>query len=383
MNAQSRSEAVTKLKEDGISIQTIEELQGILFKEVSLTLRKVKHKHFVVFIRQFSTLIKAGISINDATDILAKQTESKLLAETLAEISKEIRKGNPFSKAAEKFPKIFPALFINMMRVGEASGQVDEILDRMAVYYEKQYETRQKVKAALTYPTLLFIITIVIFIFMLSFIVPRFTSMFSSLNAELPTITRVVLSLSHALQQYWIYLFVLIAICLIIFIYTRNIPSMKYYRDVLKLRFPIFGNLLLKDAMARMTRTLSVLYSATVPIIEAISIVQIVMNNDVINKVLDKSKISLEKGKSMTEPFANHWAFPSFVSKMIAVGEQSGSLDLMLEKIADYYESEVQHATDQLKSLIEPILILFIAFLVGVIVLSIMIPMLKIFQQVR
>lgn len=315
--------------------------------------------------------------------LLAKQTESKLLAETLAEISKEIRKGNPFSKAAEKFPKIFPALFINMMRVGEASGQVDEILDRMAVYYEKQYETRQKVKAALTYPTLLFIITIVIFIFMLSFIVPRFTSMFSSLNAELPTITRVVLSLSHALQQYWIYLFVLIAICLIIFIYTRNIPSMKYYRDVLKLRFPIFGNLLLKDAMARMTRTLSVLYSATVPIIEAISIVQIVMNNDVINKVLDKSKISLEKGKSMTEPFANHWAFPSFVSKMIAVGEQSGSLDLMLEKIADYYESEVQHATDQLKSLIEPILILFIAFLVGVIVLSIMIPMLKIFQQVR
>jgi len=383
VKATDRNEAVQKLKEDGVSVQSLEQLQGFLYKEIKLSPSKIKHKHFIIFLRQFSTLIKAGISINESTTILAKQTESKKLAQALEEISEDIREGNPFSQGAEKFPHIFPSLFNNMMKVGEASGQVDEILERLADYYETQFETRQKVKSALTYPVLLLFITITIFIFMLTVIVPKFTDMFASLNADLPKITLIILSISDFLKQYWIILFLFVAALIGAYIYLKRKPSMKYYFDMLKLKMPIFGNILQKDALARMTRTLGILYSATVPIIESLTIVQRVINNDVLTKVLEQSKDSLENGESMTIPLEGHWAFPSFVSRMIAVGEQSGSLDLMLEKIADFYESEVKHATDQLKSLIEPVLIIFVAFLVGIIVLSIMIPMLSIFQQIQ
>ncbi|MEY2192659.1 type II secretion system F family protein [Neobacillus sp. BF23-41] len=381
VNAGSKREAMEKLKEEGIRVIEITQVpETLMTKDITLG-APVKLQDFVIYLRQFSTLIKAGVTVVEATAILALQTESKALKKALLDVEQEMREGNPLSEAAAKHKKIFNQMFINLVKAGEISGNLDETLDRLAEHFEKQHYTRQKIVSALSYPIAVGIIAIIVVIFLLVAVVPTFVSMFDDMGGELPAITKFVLSASGFMQSFWWIVVLMIFAIVFLITYLKKNNQTKYYFDYILLKMPIFGNLLQKAALARMMRTLSSLFSSSVPILQAMSIVEKVVENEVLAKVIRESRDSLEKGRSMTDPMQRHWAFPPLVTQMIAIGEETGALDAMLSKIAEFYEKEVENGTDRLKSLIEPIMIVFLAGLVGTIVTSIMVPMFSMFDQ--
>ncbi|WP_445612794.1 type II secretion system F family protein [Geobacillus sp. YF-1] len=381
--AASRREAALKLREKGVRPTIIAEVPPTVWnKEISIG-RPVKLQHFVVFLRQFATLVRAGVTIVDSIRILSEQTESKALARALLDMEQHLREGNPLSAAAAKHPRIFPPLFVNMARAGEASGTLDETLDRLADHFEKVHRTRQKIVSALAYPVAVAIIATAVVIFLLVSVVPTFVDMFADFHAELPAITKFVLKASAFMQRYW-WLVALGGIGVgAAFAALRRQKRTKYYLDYAAMRLPIFGKLMQKAALARMTRTLSSLVSSSVPILEALAISGRVVENEVIAAVLDEARAALERGRSLAEPLRRHWAFPPLVAQMIAIGEQTGSLDAMLGKVADFYEAEVDAGTDRLKSLIEPLMIVLLAGVVGTIVTSIIVPMYDIFNHIQ
>lgn len=378
----SKRDAMQKLGKNGIKVLEMVEVQeSILTKEISIG-SPVKLEHMVIYLRQFSTLLKAGVSVVDSTNILAAQTESKGLKKALLDIELELREGKPLSDSAAKHKKIFSSMFVNMVRAGEAGGSMDETLERLAIHYEKQHATRSKIKSALAYPIVVGIIAIAVVIFLLVSVVPTFVDMFAEFGGELPAITQFVLNASEFMQRFWWLVILLFGGIIGGTIIIRQYKKTKYYLDYFVLRIPIFGKMLQKAVLARMTRTLSSLFTSSVPILQAMSIVENVVGNEVISRVIRASRDSLERGESLTDPMRKHWAFPPLVTQMIAIGEETGSLDAMLGKVADFYEREVDTSTDRIKSLIEPLMIVVLAGVVGVIVLAIMVPMFEIFNQV-
>lgn len=379
--AASKREAMTKLKEDEIRVIELTEIpETLLTKDITIG-NPVKLQHFVIYLRQFATLLKAGVTVVDATGILAYQTESKALKKALFHVEQELREGNPLSEAVGKHPKIFTPMFINMVRAGEVSGNLDETLERLAEHFEKQHYTRQKIVGALTYPAVIGVVAIAVVIFLLVSVVPTFVTMFADMGGELPAITKFVLAASEFMQSFWWLIALVVTGIIVLITYIRKNKETKYYLDYLLLRMPLIGKMMQKAVLARMMRTLSSLFTSSVPILQAMQIVEKVVENEVIAKVIRESRSSLEKGRSMTEPMKAHWAFPPLVTQMISIGESSGALDSMLTKIAEFYEKEVETVTDQLKSLIEPLMIVVLAGLVGTIVLAIMVPMFEMFNQ--
>ncbi|WP_044894628.1 type II secretion system F family protein [Bacillus alveayuensis] len=379
----SKREAMLKLREKGIKVIEINEVpETLLNKEITFG-KPVKLQDFAIYLRQFATLLKAGVSVVESTRILASQTESKALKKALANVEEELRAGNPLSAATAKHSRIFPSMFVNMIKAGEAGGNMDETLERLADHFEKVHRTRQKVISALAYPFIVGILAIVVVIFLLVAVVPTFVQMFADFGAELPAITKFVLNASEFMQVYWLLIVLGLILLYVLFILLKKQKKMKYYIDYMMLRMPIFGKLLQKAALARMTRTLSSLFSSSVPILQALAIVENVVDNEVIAKVIKESRHSLERGESLTEPMKKHWAFPPLVTQMIAIGEETGALDAMLAKVADFYEAEVETVTDRLKSLIEPLMIVFLAGIIGTIVTSILVPMFDIFNHIQ
>jgi type IV pilus assembly protein PilC len=382
VTAASRRDAMVKLKEDGIRVIDITEIpETLMTKDITIG-NPVKLQDFVIYLRQFATLLQAGVTIVEATAILAAQTESKALKKALLDAEQELREGKPFSEAVAKHKKIFNTMFINMVKAGEVSGNMDGTLESLAEHFEKQHFTKQKITSALMYPAVIGVIAILVVIFLLVAIVPTFVTMFADLGAELPAITKFVLGASEFMQSFWWLVALIILAFAVLIVYMKKNKQTKYYLDYFLLKMPIFGNMLQKAALARMTRTLSSLFSSSVPILQAMSIVEKVVENEVIAKVIRESRDSLEKGRSMTEPMNDHWAFPPLVTQMISIGEGTGALDAMLSKIAEFYEKEVETNTDRLKSLIEPIMIVVLAALVGVIVMAIMVPMFSMFDNI-
>lgn len=381
--APSRRDVIMKLREQRLKVIDVREVpQTLLTKEITFG-NPVKLQHFVIYLRQFATLLKAGVTIVDATRILAEQTESKALKKSLLRIEEQLRNGQPLSVAMMNDSKIFPPLVINMIRAGEASGSIDETLERLADHFEKVHRTRQKIVSALAYPIVVGIIAVIVVIFLLVGVVPTFVSMFADFGADLPAITKFVLRASEVMQTYWWGVLLLLLSTYGVLMLLRRQKKTKYYLDVIVLRMPIFGGMMQKAVLARMTRTLSSLFSSAVPILQALTIVEAVVENEVVARVIRTSRDALERGESLTEPMKRHWAFPPLVTQMIAIGEQTGSLDAMLAKVADFYEAEVEAATDRLKSLIEPLMIVLLASVVGTIVTSILVPMFDIFNHIQ
>lgn len=383
VKADSRREAISKLKDRGVRVLHIEDIpETALNKDIYIG-NPVKLKDFVIFLRQFSTLLKAGVTIVDSTRILSMQTESKALRKALANVLEDLNQGIPLSECATKHKRIFPPMFINLVKAGEASGALDDTLERLGDHFEKQHETKQKIQSALAYPIVVGIIAIGVVIFLLNNVVPTFADMFADFGGELPAITQFVLAASDWIQtKWWIILLTVIIISIFLVVLKKN-DSTKYYVDYAILRIPIFGKLVQKALLARMTSTLSSLFASSVPILEAVSIVEKVVENEVFARVLRESRKALEQGISLTVPMKTHWVFPPLVVQMISIGEKTGALDAMLAKVAGFYELEVNTATDQIKSLIEPLMIVVLAAIVGTIVLSIMVPMFSIFGQIK
>lgn len=376
----NETEALMELEQLNLIVFNLNTLNSALYQDIYIG-KPIKSKDFVLFLRQFSTLIESGILLLDALEILSNQIDNKPLKESLENISNQVREGVALSIAMAKYPKIFPELFVNMIQSGEASGRLDDVLKNMANYYEKQHRLKQKVTTALTYPAVVGGMAILITIFLLVFIVPIFAELFSSFGEELPAYTQMVLNMSQIVQQYWWMLIILCVLLYIVFKELKKREETSFIIDGLLLKIPVVGMFVQKSILARMTQTLSSLLGSSVPILQAVDITTNVMSNRVVKKVLQESKDSLERGESLATPMENHWMFPDLITQMINVGESSGALDEMLHKVAEVYDQELEEASDKLQSLIEPILIVFLAAIVGAIVLSIIIPMFSLFES--
>ncbi|MBW4081632.1 type II secretion system F family protein [Paenibacillus sp. S150] len=381
LTASDKSSAMDELRKRGLTVfSLVEQKTSFLSMEIYIG-NPVKTIHFIIYCRQFATLMRAGVSIVDATRILAEQTESKPLSKALHDVNSSLLRGISLSQSIQDHKKIFPALFVSMIRAGEESGDLEGTLERLAVYFEKQHTTTEKIKSALTYPVTVGVMAVAAVIYLLWAIVPQFVTMFESMDAKLPAITKMVLALSKSIQGQW-YIWVIAVILLVAaFQVAKRTEKGAYALDYAKLKIPVFGKLNQKGSIAQFTRTFSSLYASSVPILQALSIVEEVAGNKVIGGYIRSASESLRQGKPLSEPLKKAWVFPPLVTQMIAIGEETGALDQMLSKVADFYEMDVENTVDRLKSLLEPLLIAFLAGIVGVIVAAIMLPMFSLYSN--
>ncbi|CZQ91760.1 bacterial general secretion pathway protein f signature [Trichococcus collinsii] len=375
----NKKEALNELKHMDLIVFEVDALNAVLNKDITLR-TSLKSKDFIVFLRQFSSLTNAGILLVDALDLLAVQSTSLALKEALEELSEEIREGVALSEAMAKKPKLFPELLIHMIHSAEVSGRLEEVLQQMADYYEKQHRIKQKITTAMTYPLVVAVLAFFITAFLLVFIVPIFGDMFASMGSELPPITQIVLTLSGLVQRYWWMVLLSMGMLVAGIIQLGKKDQVAYVFDVVQLKIPILGTFLQKTLLARMTQTLSSLINSSVPILQAIEVTSKVVGNRVVENVLLQAQKDVEQGESLAKPMVDHWFFPPLIIQMIQVGESSGELDEMLKKVSEIYDQEVQESSDKLQALIEPIMIMILSGIVGVIVLSIVIPMFSMFE---
>lgn len=344
----------------------------------------VSSQEFAAFCRQLATLIRAGVTLLDSIQVMIGQTVSRPLQSALQRVAQELAQGRQLSEALAASPKVFPAVFVHMVHAGEIGGTLDDALDRVARYFEKAHYTREKVKSALLYPAVLGAVSIIVTVFLLVRIVPTFTTIFASYHAQLPLPTRIILAVSHLLESFWWLILALVAALAVSDRYlARRAVSYRRFKHRLALRLPIFGRLMQKAVVARMARTMSSLFASAVPVLEGLHIVSEVVDNSVVADTLLESAASLQEGRSLAAPFVKNKIFPALVSQMIVIGEQSGNLDFMLEKIADFYEAEVEANAERLKSLLEPIMIIVLAVVVGTIVLAVLLPSFSLIQQLH
>ena len=384
LTVMTKAEAIEELKEKGLYISEIKEIkETFLTKDLNITIGKpVKSQDFVMFCRQLATLLKAGTPIADSIRILSDQVSSKALQKALNEVFHDIRSGTAFSDACKKFPKIFDKVFINMILAGETSGDLERVMDQLAIFYEKEHKIHGKVKSAMTYPIVVSIVAVIVIVILLTKVLPSLLDNLLSVGGEIPLPTKMVMALSNFMINYW-YILVLAAILFsIAFIAIKRNPKGRYMLDLVKLKIPVFGALAQKQIIARISRTMASLFASSVPVLQILRMSGEVSGNKVYEKVLDESRESLRRGASLSLPLAQSWVFPSLVSHMVAIGEETGQLDTMLEKIADFYEEEVEQLASRLSTVIEPLMIAILGIIVGTIVLAAMMPMFSIYQNV-
>ncbi len=340
---------------------------------------KVKPRDMVVFSRQFSTMINAGVPILQSLNVLAEQTENKKLRRKLYDIKNNVEGGSSLYDALSKHKDVFDDLYINMVDAGEIGGVLDVVLDRLAGYIEKAASLKSKVKGAMIYPAVVVTVAVIVITIIMIFVIPTFSKMFAEAGAALPLPTVIVINMSNWFRANAIYLFLAIAGFIILFrILYKKIEKVKIVVDRAILFIPIFGPILRKVAVARFSRTFSTMITSGVPILQALDIVAKTSGNKTIEKGVLEAKKSISEGQTLSEPLEDTGVFPSMVIHMISIGETTGALDSMLEKIADFYDDEVDVAVSSLTSLIEPLMIVFLGVVVGGLVISMYLPIFKI-----
>jgi type IV pilus assembly protein PilC len=346
---------------------------------------RVKLKDLAIFSRQFATMISSGLSLIRSLSILHEQTENKKLAETIDDIRGRVEAGSSLSQALAEHEKIFPKLYVAMVRAGETAGMLDQVLLRVAAMYEADVKLRSKIKSAMTYPVIVFIMAILLSTVMLIFIVPVFADMFADLGGELPLLTQVLVSASNFVTSWLGVLTYIVVPTALWFAYKRIRATEKgrYTLDVIKLRLPVFGPLFHKIALTRFARNLSTLMAAGVPILQALEITADTVNNGPIANAVKDVQDSVRQGESINRPLSQHEVFPPMVVQMIAVGEETGNVDGMLGKISDFYDTEIESTTESLTALMEPLMIGVIGGIVGGMVIALYMPMFKIFDLIE
>jgi type IV pilus assembly protein PilC len=386
--AQDENDAVGELRKQNLVVLTVkQELdlrgKGFLSLGGSRAPRpRVKRDDLVVFTRQLATMINAGIPLLEALDILSEQADDKGFQFVLSSIVDEIRSGTDFSTALGQHPKIFERIYVNMVRAGEASGQLDEILNRLASYQEASAALRREIIGAMTYPVISLCLVLGITGFLLIFVVPQFETIFKSFeNLKLPAITQLLLTISLFLKSYFIFVVLGVIVLIILFFMYKKTDRGEWQVDWLKLQIPVFGSLTRKVAISRFARTFATLIKSGVPILGALEIVSATSGNRLLADAVDEARESIRQGESLGEPLARSKIFPPMVTRMISIGEKSGALETLLEKISEFYDQQVKASIQSLTSAIEPLLIGVMGFLVGSIVLAIFLPILKLQAQ--
>jgi type IV pilus assembly protein PilC len=372
------------LRQQGLLVIDIKE-QGAARKDLLEPFKKVKLGDLVVFTRQFATMINAGLPIVRSLYVLGEQTDNKKLEEVVEKVRKDVEAGLALSEALEKHPKVFSRLYVEMVRAGEIGGILDDVLIRIAFQLEKDQDLRRKIKSAMTYPTVVLVLAILAASFMLIFIVPIFATMFEDLGGTLPLPTRVAMGVSDILTSpFGILIYAGMFGGVFAFLRWKNTEQGRkiWGRAVLKMPAKI-GDIVQKAALARFARTLGTLSAAGVPILQSLEITATSSGNWVIEQALLKSRDSIREGIPIYKPLEDEWVFPPMATRMIAVGEETGDIDGMLTKIAEFYESEVDAAVKALTSIIEPLMIVVVGGIVGGIIVAMYLPMFKIFELVE
>ncbi|HUU80332.1 MAG TPA: type II secretion system F family protein, partial [Acidobacteriota bacterium] len=343
-----------QLKRRNLTVKKIKEKPKDLFENISFMKPKVTKKDLVIFTRQFSTMIDAGLPLVQGLTILSEQTENKTFKQILKKVTKDVEGGSALAEALSKHPKIFDSLFVNLVGAGEVGGILDIILQRLAAYIEKAEKLKSQIKGAMTYPIVVMIIAILVIAVILIFVIPVFEEMFRDLGSSLPLPTQIVVNMSRFLKGNIHYIIGSLVLLAWLFKRYRNSKGGRKRLDALSLRLPIFGVLLKKVAVARFTRTLGTMISSGVPILEAMEVVAKTAGNVILEEVIYEVRSSIAEGQTIAEPLSEAGVFPHMVVQMISVGEATGSLDTMLEKIADFYDNEVDIAVEALTSMLEP-----------------------------
>jgi type IV pilus assembly protein PilC len=385
MDADGEAAVASRLRAQGfVPLQISKDSKVNMKMEISILPEKVKLKDLAVFSRQFATMINSGLSLLRGLNILAEQTENKLLARTIGLLRDDVERGSSLSAAMSKHPKVFSTLFVSMVRAGETGGQLDTVLLRVADTFEADYKLRQKIKSAMTYPTVVAGISVILVTIMLIFVVPTFAGMFTDLGGELPLPTKLLLAISKGAKF-------LVPLAVVAFVagfigYRKARAANAEFRlrtDKLKLRIPVFGLLFQKVALSRFSRTLGLLLRAGVPVLQALDIVADATGNEVLARASHDVKENVRRGESMAAPLERHDMFPPMVVQMIAVGEDTGALDAMLDKISDFYDQEVESTTESLTALIEPVMIAVLGGIIGSMIVALYMPMFKIFDLIK
>jgi type IV pilus assembly protein PilC len=372
-----------QLRIRGLLAHELRELPASGEEGLRTAFKKIKPRSMQVFSRQFSTMIEAGLNIVAALVILEDQTDDVYLAEIISELRADVEGGLLLSQAMARHPKVFNVLYVSMVQAGEASGMLDNVLDRVADQIEKETKLKRRVKGAMIYPTVVFTFATLVLVAMLMFIVPIFAKIFTELHGQLPFLTRVVVSASNLLRHDWYIIFPLVGFTVWGALRYKKTESGRQKWDQIKLRMPLkIGEVVLKIVMARLLRTLATLVAAGVDIIKALEISGSTAGNWLVEKALTEARIKVQEGVPIAEPLTNDPLFPPMVSQMVKIGEETGELEKMLSKIADFYEDEVDAAIQNLTSIIEPIMMIGVGMMVGVIIIAMYLPMFKMMQLI-
>jgi type IV pilus assembly protein PilC len=379
-----KQSVTSELKGRGLKVMALEQKKSGLQMELRLGPKRVKASELTVMSRQLATMISSGMTLLRAFYVLEEQVENQLLRETVAAVREDIEAGLSFSDALERHPKVYSPLYVAMVRAGEAGGVLEDSLERISDQLEKDDSLRRQVKSAMAYPVVVFSFAMLVLIGMIAFIVPVFVGVFKDFGGELPLITRFTVGLSNAVTGQW---YILLAVAIGSFIGFRKWKSSSWGRpqwDQFRLRIPFsIGKTVQKIALARWSRTFSALYGAGVPIMQAIEVTGQTAGNTVVDKAMAAVIDSVKSGGSIAAPLKDAPIFPPMVAQMIAIGEETGNLDTMLSKVADFYEDEVAAAIKALTSILEPVMIVLVGGIVGFIVVAMYMPMFKVYDAIK
>ncbi len=379
MEAGSESIVTANLRRQGVQATKIKEAGKGLNAELNIGFLKPKitTKDIVVFTRQFATMIDAGLPLVQCLDILSSQQDNKTFKDVLIEVKEDVESGATFADALKKHPKAFNDLYVNLVAAGEVGGILDTILNRLATYIEKALKLKKQVKSAMTYPSTIVGIALVVIAVILIFVIPAFEKMFADFGGALPAPTQIVINLSNFVQDY---ILLIVGLIVLSIFAAKKIYATEKGRDKIDnwaLKLPVFGILIRKVAVAKFSRTLATMISSGVPILDGLDIVRKTAGNRTVEKAISNVRASISEGKTIADPLKESGVFPPMVCQMIEVGEQAGALDTMLSKIADFYDDEVDDAVNNLTAMMEPLLMLFLGTTVGGLVVAMYLPIFK------
>jgi len=358
-------------------------IQTLKVKKQSRGLGKVTDKDITLFTRQLATMMKSGVPLLQSFDIVGKGHSNPAVSKLLLDIKTDVETGSSLNQAFRKYPLYFDNLFCNLVGAGEAAGILDTLLDRLATYKEKILAIKSKIKSALFYPTSIIVVAFIITAIIMIFVIPAFKSLFSSFGADLPTPTLIVMAISDYFVKYWYAIFGIIGFSIWFFFYTwKRSQKMQAFMDRLMLKIPVLGPVIEKATIARWSRTLSTMFAAGVPLVESLDSVAGAAGNFVFYEATKQIQSEISSGTSLTVAMQNSRVFPSMVLQMVAIGEESGALDNMLSKVADFYEGEVDDAVEALSSLMEPVIMVVLGTLIGGLVIAMYLPIFKMGQAV-
>jgi len=385
LSAANQGAAVEELERKGLYIAELKEIkESILNKDLNIIIgAPVKNQDFVIFCRQLATLLNAGTPIVDSINLLSEQVSSKPFQQALKTIYQDVRSGTALSKSCSQFPKIFDRIFVNMVLAGETSGDLENVMNRLAVFYEKDRKVKEKVKSAMVYPIAVSIVAVIVVVILLTKVLPSLLNNLLSVGGEIPVPTKIVMGASDFLIHQWYLALLFIILFVVGFIAMKRNPKGRYMLDLIYLRIPIFGTLVQKTILARVSRTMASLFASSVPVLQTLTMSAEVAGNSVVAKVLEDSKDSLRRGESLSTPLANSWVFPKITTHMVRIGEETGQLDTMFEKIAEFYEDDVEEMSTRLSAILEPLMIAVLGTIVGLIVMAAMLPMFSIYENFK